>query len=79
MRFRAVDMNDIPPDLRGFDFTWSSCALEHLGTLRAGADFVVEQMTCLRPGGVAVHTTEYLAVLRRTDRRGGRDRLLPAP
>jgi len=23
-------------------------------------DFVVAQMACLRPGGVAVHTTEYL-------------------
>ena len=31
-----------------------------LGTLAAGADFVVAQMDCLRPGGVAVHTTEYL-------------------
>jgi len=60
VRFRAVDMNAIPDDLRGFDFTWSSCALEHLGTLGAGADFVVAQMECLRPGGVAVHTTEYL-------------------
>ena len=60
VRFRPVDMNAIPADLRGFDFTWSSCALEHLGTLRRGADFVVEQMDCLRPGGVAVHTTEYL-------------------
>jgi hypothetical protein len=60
VRFRAVDMNHIPDDLRGFDFTWSSCALEHLGTLRAGADFVVAQMECLGPGGVAVHTTEYL-------------------
>ncbi len=53
-------MNHLPDDLRGFDFTWSSCALEHLGTLAAGTDFVVAQMDCLRPGGVAVHTTEYL-------------------
>jgi SAM-dependent methyltransferase len=60
VRFRPVDMNAIPDDLRGFDFTWSSCALEHLGTLGAGADFVAAQMECLRPGGVAVHTTEYL-------------------
>ena len=58
--FRPVDMNAIPDDLRGFDFTWSSCALEHLGTLGAGADFVMASMECLRPGGVAVHTTEYL-------------------
>ena len=33
---------------------------EHLGSLAAGADFVVAQMECLKPGGVAVHTTEYL-------------------
>ena len=60
VRFRPVDMTAIPADLRGFDFTWSSCALEHLGTLGAGADFVMTSMECLRPGGVAVHTTEYL-------------------
>jgi len=60
VRFRPVDMNAIPHDLRGFDFTWSSCALEHLGTLGAGADFVVTSLECLKPGGVAVHTTEYL-------------------
>jgi hypothetical protein len=58
--FRAVDMTAIPSDLRDFDFTWSSCAFEHLGTLSAGADFVVAQMDCLKPGGVAVHTTEFL-------------------
>jgi hypothetical protein len=58
--YRPVDMNSIPADLRGFDFAWSSCALEHLGTLAAGMDFVVAQMDCLRPGGVAVHTTEFL-------------------
>lgn len=60
VQFRALDMNAIPTDLRGFDFTWSSCAFEHLGTLGAGMDFVVAQMACLRPGGVAVHTTEYV-------------------
>ena len=58
--YRPVDMNALPADLTGFDFAWSSCALEHLGTLAAGMDFVVAQMACLRPGGVAVHTTEYL-------------------
>ena len=58
--YRPVDMTSIPADLRGFDFAWSSCALEHLGTLAAGMDFVVAQLDCLRPGGVAVHTTEYL-------------------
>jgi hypothetical protein len=58
--YRPVDMTNIPADLTGFDFAWSSCALEHLGTLGAGMDFVEASLTCLRPGGVAVHTTEYL-------------------
>jgi SAM-dependent methyltransferase len=57
--FRPVDMNAIPAQLTGFDFTWSSCAFEHLGSLDAGKRFIVEQMDCLAPGGIAVHTTEY--------------------
>ncbi|HLN16794.1 MAG TPA: hypothetical protein VK277_08605 [Acidimicrobiales bacterium] len=57
--FRFVDMRQIPSDLAGFDFTWSSCAFEHLGTIEAGLEFVVDQVRCLRTGGVAVHTTEF--------------------
>jgi hypothetical protein len=57
--FRAVDMNQIPGDLTDFDFTWSSCSFEHCGSIQLGLDFVVNQMQCLRPGGVAVHTTEF--------------------
>lgn len=61
IRFRPVDMTCIPDDLlrREFDFIWSICALEHLGSLEAGEDFVRTAMRCLRPGGIAVHTTEY--------------------
>jgi hypothetical protein len=57
--FRPCDMNNIAPDLRDFDFTWSSCAFEHLGSLAAGLDFVVNSIDTLRPGGIAVHTTEF--------------------
>jgi hypothetical protein len=58
--FRAVDMNALPADLREgrFDFVWSSCSFEHLGSIERGLDFVVAAMDCLAPGGVAVHTTE---------------------
>jgi 2-polyprenyl-3-methyl-5-hydroxy-6-metoxy-1,4-benzoquinol methylase len=59
VEFRRVDMNDIPADLRAFDFLWSSCALEHLGTLKHGIDFILNAMECLTPGGVAIHTTEF--------------------
>jgi SAM-dependent methyltransferase len=57
--FRPADMRQIPADLDDFDFTWSACAFEHLGSLAAGAAFILNQMECLRPGGVAVHTTEF--------------------
>ncbi|MBA3709401.1 MAG: hypothetical protein H0W83_11365 [Planctomycetes bacterium] len=52
-------MNAIAKDLTGFDFTWSSCALEHLGSIDAGIRFLLNQAACLKPGGWAVHTTEY--------------------
>jgi hypothetical protein len=57
--FRPVDMRRIPRDLRGFDFVWSSCSFEHLGSLRRGERFVYKMTRCLKPGGVAVHTTEF--------------------
>lgn len=59
--FRAVDMNAIPPDLRRgeFDFAWSACALDHLGTLQHGLDFIRASLECVKPGGVVAHTTEF--------------------
>lgn len=57
--FRPADMNAIPDDLRDFDACWSSCCFEHLGSLRHGLDFVENSLKCLRPGGIAVHTTEF--------------------
>jgi 2-polyprenyl-3-methyl-5-hydroxy-6-metoxy-1,4-benzoquinol methylase len=57
--FRHVDMNDIPSDLRDFDACWSACALEHLGSIHHGLDFIRNSLDCLKPGGMAVHTTEF--------------------
>ena len=57
--FRSVDMRAIPDDLTGFDATWSSCCFEHLGSKEAGFDFVMNSLRTLKPGAVAVHTTEY--------------------
>lgn len=58
--FREVDANCIPQDLQNkFDFLWSICAFEHFGSIAAGIKFVVESSRCLKPGGVAFHTTEY--------------------
>lgn len=57
--YRVVDMNNIPADLQDFDFTWSSCCLEHLGSLDHGLHFIENSLKTLRPGGIAVHTTEF--------------------
>lgn len=59
VEFRFVDMNAIPEDLQAYDFCWSSCALEHLGSLEHGLRFIEESLRPLRPGGWAVHTTEF--------------------
>lgn len=59
VEFRPVDMNRIPDDLRGYDFTWSTCSFEHCGSLELGLTFLERQLACLKPGGWAVHTTEF--------------------
>ncbi|MGN6721733.1 MAG: hypothetical protein ACTHJM_03885 [Marmoricola sp.] len=59
VQWRAVDMSAIPDDLTGYDFTWSACSLEHIGTLQLGLDFIENSLKTLKPGGIAVHTTEF--------------------
>ena len=54
-----VDMNAIPSHLRDYDVCWSICALEHLGSIAQGLDFIENALATLRPGGLAVHTTEF--------------------
>lgn len=60
VEFREVDMNAIPDDLlRGeFDFTWSCGSFEHIGGIDQSLKFFRDQMRCLKPGGIACHTTE---------------------
>jgi len=58
--FKHMDMNKIDEKtFNAFDFTWSSCAFEHCGSLDQGKSFIINQLNCLKPGGIAVHTTEY--------------------
>jgi len=56
---RFVDMNAIPADLEDYDFCWSMCAIEHLGSIAKGLTFLEESLRTLRPGGLSVHTMEY--------------------
>lgn len=57
--YRDVDMNAVPQDLKGYDFCWSSSAVEHVGSLTKSRQFLKNMLDTLKPGGIAVHTTEY--------------------
>jgi hypothetical protein len=60
VEFRPCDMTAIPDEFSGFDFCWSACSFEHLGSIQRGLDFVqesVERALCI--GGVACYTTEF--------------------
>ncbi len=59
VELRYVDMNAIPPELAGYDFCWSICALEHLGSIDRGLAFIENTLATLKPGGLSVHTTEF--------------------
>ncbi len=60
VRFRPADMGALPVELLdgSHDMLWSACAMEHLGGIAPGLAFVERAMACLKPGGIAVHTTE---------------------
>ncbi len=59
VKFKYMDMNHIPKDVCGYDFCWSSCAIEHVGSLEKSKIFLKRMLNVLKPGGIAVHTTEY--------------------
>jgi 2-polyprenyl-3-methyl-5-hydroxy-6-metoxy-1,4-benzoquinol methylase len=56
--FDVVDMNAMPDTLGQFDFVWSACAFEHLGSIRQGHAFIMNAARLLKPGGISIHTTE---------------------
>ncbi|MDU5144064.1 MAG: class I SAM-dependent methyltransferase [Paenibacillus dendritiformis] len=58
--FENMDMNHISDKyVNTYDFIWSSCSFEHCGSIELGKRFIINQMECLRPGGIAIHTTEF--------------------
>lgn len=59
VEYRNLDMNNIPEDIGEFDFCWSSCAIEHVGSLEKSKLFLKKMMKTLKPGGIAIHTTEF--------------------
>lgn len=59
VKYKNLDMNNIPDAIKDFDFCWSSCAIEHLGNLNKSKQFLKNMLKTLKPGGWAVHTTEF--------------------
>lgn len=59
VKYKNLDMNNIPDAIKDFDFCWSSCAIEHLGSLNKSKQFLKNMLKTLKPGGWAVHTTEF--------------------
>lgn len=58
--FDICDMNAIGEDIKDFDFCWSSGSLQQLGSIRKGREFIINSVEkVLKPGGVAIHTTEF--------------------
>lgn len=59
VKYRDINMNDLPADEKDYDFCWSSCAIEHVGDLEKSKLFLKKMLNVLKSGGVAVHTTEF--------------------
>jgi hypothetical protein len=60
VRHAYIDMNSISQIYEEqHNFCWSVCAMEHLGSVDKGLAFVENSLKTLKPGGIAIHTTEY--------------------
>jgi hypothetical protein len=76
VRFRPLDMRRFG-ELEGqrFHFLWSSCAIEHLGSLADGLDFVEQSMALLEPA--ASRSIRPSSTCRPTTRRSRSDPTSP--
>jgi SAM-dependent methyltransferase len=59
LQVRRMDMRELELPDRAFDFAYSCCAIEHIGTEADFAHHLREVHRVLRPGGAYVFTTEF--------------------
>lgn len=60
VHYHPIDMEALPEGVDGqFDMLWSASAVQHLGGARQATDFIERSLALLRPGGLAVHTTDF--------------------
>lgn len=68
-----VDMNNLPSTIYDtYDFCWSVCVIEHIGSVENGLNFLKNSLKLLKQGGISIHTTEfnYLGIPQRIDNWG---------
>jgi hypothetical protein len=59
--YATADMNQLNETWFGtFDFVWTTCSVEHVGSIEKGMKFGRDSMKLLKPNGLAIHTTEFL-------------------
>lgn len=73
VHIKNVDMNYIPLDLVGFDFAWSSCAVEHIGNFQLGKEFFIKHLNVLKSGGISIHIVEFKPCLKNKSCKIGRN------
>lgn len=56
---KYLNMNEIGKINEKYDFVWSICAMEHIGGIKKGLEFVESSLEILKPGGISIHTTEF--------------------
>lgn len=54
-----ADLADLPTDLGGYDFCWSTGDRALQGDFAVALKFVEDSLVCLKPGGVAVHMLRF--------------------
>jgi len=60
-----LDMNQMEKSdvwktqLGSFDFVWSVCSVEHVGSIKLALEAMINSLQFLKLGGTAVHTTEF--------------------
>ncbi len=66
IQLRCVDMNWLKGESGKqsveeglYDFGWSVCSMDHCGSTWLTKRFLLNQMNCLKVGGLGVHTAEY--------------------
>merc|ERR1711865_389393 len=61
VHFQPENINSLSREIQQqrFDFVWSTCSVEHVGSIEKGIAAVLNSVKLLKPGGVAIHTVEF--------------------